>query len=233
MNPDITPMISIAGLNKALLLAALFNGAKCPGKKSSVLHIMTAKEANGILAREGMSFGCLRGRELQISLDGDMLDISRYEAVNGKGSAINAIDELKTVLSEASIKSRPEAGSKREKIEQLRNFRDNLRNLRELLSPCPSQLAILGREIAYKLPEDLSPESFCRCALAVIKYFEQGKSRFTQGLSGRRKEDYENLRNALPDIAKVVAEPKFADEFAEGVRIFLEGFRSARKKMGE
>ncbi len=88
-------MISLVGLNKAEVLAALYNTSKPQGM--GFLHYnpkpMTTREAE-ILLQETTDFDYLKGRVMKVSLKGDGFDSWAYDRDNGEGAAERAIAEL-------------------------------------------------------------------------------------------------------------------------------------------
>ena len=91
-------MISIEGLHKADVLAALFNAARPQGL--GFLHYkertMDREEAERLLA-QGSYFDYLEGRVIKtrISSDRDTIDEGLYDRDNGEGAAQKVIDELR------------------------------------------------------------------------------------------------------------------------------------------
>lgn len=88
--------MDIKGLDKAEVLAALFNASRQQGlgfldTRGSVG--MSADEAREIL-KETQHFDYLRGRVMKISLDGDELEPRLYDRDNGPGAAEQAIAHL-------------------------------------------------------------------------------------------------------------------------------------------
>lgn len=87
--------ISLGGLDKAEVLAALFNGARAQGK-SFLQHEptpMTAEDARGLL-QSGTHFGYIQGRVLKVNLANDTLDPWGYDRDNGEGAAARVIKAL-------------------------------------------------------------------------------------------------------------------------------------------
>lgn len=84
--------ISIAGLDKAEVLAALYNASKPQGL--GFLHFiprpMTVDEARELLGIR-TSFDYLHGRVMKISLDGDSMGVWLYDRDNGSGAAERAL----------------------------------------------------------------------------------------------------------------------------------------------
>lgn len=93
-------MIDISKLNKADVLAALYNYSKPQG--FGFLHFtsedMTREEAEELLkAKSGnkeICFNYLKGRVMKIDLSRDKLDPRLYDRDNGKGAAQRAISTL-------------------------------------------------------------------------------------------------------------------------------------------
>jgi len=88
--------VSIKGLSKAAVLAALYNAAKPQGL--GFLHYdataMTVREAEELL-KKGNYFDYLKGRVMKIKIDGDELDSWLYDRDNGQGAAEKAIAALR------------------------------------------------------------------------------------------------------------------------------------------
>jgi hypothetical protein len=96
-------MISIAGLDKAKVLAVLYNCAKSQGLGR--LHYtpqnMTEDEARVLLEEQnddgqGAYFDYLKGRVMKVHICGDELDPRLYDRDNGEGAAAAAISSIKT-----------------------------------------------------------------------------------------------------------------------------------------
>ena len=87
--------INISGLNKAEVLAALYNNSKTQGMGR--LHYtpepMTIQEANELL-NQSHYFDYLKGRVMKVNLTSDSLDTWGYDRDNGKGAAYRAISHL-------------------------------------------------------------------------------------------------------------------------------------------
>jgi hypothetical protein len=88
--------ISIAGLDKAEVLAALYNSARAQGL--GLLHYkpepMAAIEARELL-KEQKYFDYLKGRVMKVRIDGDELSTRLYDRDNGFGAAEAAIAPLR------------------------------------------------------------------------------------------------------------------------------------------
>lgn len=86
--------INLEGLNKADVLAALYNASKPKGL--APLHFdsqeMTREEAAKLLAKDRPPrFEYIKGRVMKINLSGDDLDPRFYDRDNGPGAAAKAI----------------------------------------------------------------------------------------------------------------------------------------------
>lgn len=94
--------INITGLDKAELLAGLFNSSKAPGmgffsKGSNIemtiemarVHIQN-KQATGSL-----SFDYLDGRYMKVDISGDVLNALQYDKVNGKHAAKTVVEAIR------------------------------------------------------------------------------------------------------------------------------------------
>jgi hypothetical protein len=86
--------INIAGLNKAEVLAALYNASKPQGM--GMLHYdpkpMTTDEASSLVGQG--YFDYLKGRVMKVSLSGDEFDPWLYDRDNGTGAAARAISHI-------------------------------------------------------------------------------------------------------------------------------------------
>lgn len=87
----------IKGLDKAEILAALYNNSKQQGL--GLLDIngqsdMSIAEAVELMAQH-QHFDYLRGRIMKVDLSGDELDTRWYNRDNGEGAAERVIDNLK------------------------------------------------------------------------------------------------------------------------------------------
>jgi len=93
-----TEMVNIAGLNKADVLAALYNNSRPLGM--GMLHFnpkdMTREEAQEILDKT-TSFDYLKGRVMKVELGKDEFGPWLYDRDNGEGAAERAITPLRGV----------------------------------------------------------------------------------------------------------------------------------------
>ena len=88
--------ISLEGLDKAAVLAALFNASRPQGM--GFMHYdptaMSVEEAAELLKR-GSDFDYLKGRVMKVDLSGETFDPWLYDRDNGPDAAANAIDSLR------------------------------------------------------------------------------------------------------------------------------------------
>lgn len=95
-------MISIKGLAKADVLAALYNASRPQGMGflSFEARPMTREEAQALLdagpphPKGGVFFDYVKGRILKVLIGGDSLDPWLYDRDNGPGAAAQAIAAL-------------------------------------------------------------------------------------------------------------------------------------------
>lgn len=89
--------ISLAGLNKGAVLAALYNASRPLGM--GFLHYnpvpMTVEEAQELLDQGRTYFDYLKGRVMKVDLGEDELDPWGYDRDNGVGAAAKAIAILR------------------------------------------------------------------------------------------------------------------------------------------
>lgn len=89
--------ISLVGLNKAAVLAALFNASKPQGMGFMQFDPkpMSVETAQQILDEGHTYFDYLQGRVMKIDLSGDDLNPWGYDRDNGQGAVQRVIDGLK------------------------------------------------------------------------------------------------------------------------------------------
>lgn len=85
--------IDISGMDKAEVLAKLYNAARPQGM--GFLHYtaqdMTAEEAKELLSDGRAYFDYLKGRVMKVNLSGDLLCPVLYDRDNGEGAARRAL----------------------------------------------------------------------------------------------------------------------------------------------
>jgi len=88
--------MDISKLNKAKLLAALYNGAdpKGMGLFQFAPENMTQKQAQKIIDDCGYKFDYIKGRVMKIDLSGDELRTALYNRDNGLNAAEDIINNL-------------------------------------------------------------------------------------------------------------------------------------------
>jgi hypothetical protein len=88
--------ISLVGLNKSEVLAALYNASKPQGMGFMRYDQkpMTVEEAEGLLNGGHTDFDYIKGRVMKVDLSGDELDTWGYDRDNGQGAAELAIAAL-------------------------------------------------------------------------------------------------------------------------------------------
>ena len=87
--------MDISNLDKAAVLAALYNHAKCQGSGflDSDPEPMTVESAREILKTGQTYFDYVKGRVMKVDLSGGFLDPRLYDRDNGPGAAERAILE--------------------------------------------------------------------------------------------------------------------------------------------
>ncbi|MDI3102065.1 hypothetical protein QJ054_34070 [Streptomyces sp. AN-3] len=95
--------IDISGLNKAKVLAALWNNAAPPLRPGVRNFAMTSAEAAEIILREGPGFDYLEDRILKAYIGDDTFDPWGYDRDNGDGLAARVIDRLRKTGSVAAL----------------------------------------------------------------------------------------------------------------------------------
>ncbi len=88
-------MINIEGLNKAEILAALYNKSKVQGMGFMQVRpgLMTKEEAENLL-KETTDFDYLHGKVMKVNLSGDEFNPWLYDRDNGEGAALKAIESI-------------------------------------------------------------------------------------------------------------------------------------------
>lgn len=89
--------VDITGIEKSVLLAALFNASKPLGY--GALHFnakpMTAEEAQEIINEQGFRFDYLNGRVMKINISGDTVNVWGYDRDNGTGAVKSIVEGLR------------------------------------------------------------------------------------------------------------------------------------------
>lgn len=91
-------MVSIKGLSKAKVLAALYNASHPQGMGflQYTPGDMTEQEAQALLDQHGhFSFDYLKGRVMKVDIRSDELDERLYDRDNGPGAAQRAINSIR------------------------------------------------------------------------------------------------------------------------------------------
>jgi len=89
-------MIDISKLNKAQVLAALYNNSRPLGLGFMHFEPVDMKEDEATeLLKDQTYFDYLKGRVMKVDLTGDTLDPWGYDRDNGQGAAANVIATLK------------------------------------------------------------------------------------------------------------------------------------------
>lgn len=91
-------MIDVSGLNKAAVLAALWQEAKPPHPTSIAAEIytqpMTIERAQAVLDSR-LAVMTVDGRRVDVDLSGDAFDEFFYDRANGKGAAAKAVESVR------------------------------------------------------------------------------------------------------------------------------------------
>ncbi|MET7477953.1 hypothetical protein ABZT17_26800 [Streptomyces sp. NPDC005648] len=93
--------VNVSGLDKAAVLAALFNASQPLGLgflNPASAQPMTAQRAAEVLAEAGDDpyFDYLQGRVMKLRLNDDEIDPRLYDRDNGEGACAAAIKALRT-----------------------------------------------------------------------------------------------------------------------------------------
>lgn len=90
--------IDISGIEKPVLLAALYNASKQQGL--GFMHDrgatgMTEEQAADEIERQGYSFDYLHGRVMKVDIRNDDLSVWLYDRDNGQGAAAKVVASLR------------------------------------------------------------------------------------------------------------------------------------------
>lgn len=133
----------LTGLDKAMVLAALYNGAKPLnlGFMNYDPTPMSNEEARALLERT-KRFDYLKGRVMKVDLSEDQLDPRLYDRDNGQNAAQTLIDSLRETSDPNNSSIRTHHVSETKKSEQL---------TRELLYEDPSEYRKEERIVTFRL----------------------------------------------------------------------------------
>lgn len=146
--------INITGLDKADVLAVLYNAAKPLGLGFLAYNSkpMTKEEAQKVLERSS-NFGYLNGRVMKIDISEDEIDIWLYDRDNGLGSAERAILALRS-----TSQTNPKAVEEEHKTKTLKSVIDAERIPKETHDiGTVSILGIEGKAVMVGLDETAEP----------------------------------------------------------------------------
>lgn len=89
--------MDITGLNKAKVLAALYNASKPQGRGFLQYEetAMTEEQAQQILDNGQLRFDYIRGRVMKIDLAQDEVDTRLYNRDNGPNAAESAVEAIR------------------------------------------------------------------------------------------------------------------------------------------
>ena len=90
--------VSLNGLDKAAVLAVLYNASKPQGMGFVQYRPepMTRDDAKRLLDNGQTCFDYLKGRVMKVNLSGEELDVGGYDSDNGQGAAARAIESLRS-----------------------------------------------------------------------------------------------------------------------------------------
>lgn len=97
--------VNITGLDRAAVLAALFNNSQQLGLgilDPRGTRAMTVDQAAEILAAGHTYFDYLYGRVLEVDLGGDDIDAWGYDRDNGDGALARAVDQVRQASADAA-----------------------------------------------------------------------------------------------------------------------------------
>lgn len=88
--------INIKGINKAEVLAALYNNSRVQGMGALQARdgLMSKEDAETMIEKSGLHFDYLHGKIMKVDLKGDDFDPWLYDRDNGDGAASRALEPL-------------------------------------------------------------------------------------------------------------------------------------------
>lgn len=224
--------IPIGDLDKAAVLAALYNNSRIQGMGflQALPGDMTVAQAREEL-KGGSYFDYLHGKVMKVNLSGDTLNPSGYDRDNGEGAARRAIESLRT---------RPP--SEQESIEQLETpspisfgkaipcgeIVDRLKNLPSYMPAQLDQIYEFGRLLAERIGTgDLAPMGFNMAAELLLYDLQTGIDGFTgkpmdSSLLGYPPIIYKAIRLNIPAIAKATCPAEFAQAVTSIVQEIMQ-----------
>ncbi len=225
MSPIICSEIFIEGLDKAEVLAALYDSAKTTDS-SLPPHHMSLDEARLLLDSGQTSFDDVLGRAIQVDLKRDTVYAGRYDAQNGFGTAKQVIEKLRANPSSAALANGVIAADldTRSGVSGTTNANAlslpmdeicaRLENLSRYICGAPYIDLEFGSFLSKELKGNLSPEGFVNAALkAVDSYFkiEPSTADLIEELQATDKPaEYMLLLREIPRIAEAVCPSVYA-----------------------
>jgi hypothetical protein len=224
MEPTVNKNIPISDLDKAEVLAALYNNSKVQGLGllQAKPGAMTVEEARELL-QHTTYFDYLHGKVMKVDLSKDTLNPGLYDRDNGPGAAQAVIQQLRNKGSQQSEThtqdplAAPASGiaSLRSQAKPSHDIEDRLRNLKEYM---PNQLAVIyefGRLLADRVSPTTIPMGFIVAAELLIVDLESGVDGFTNkpmntNMVGYPPSFYQVVSSMVPDITKATCPPEFA-----------------------
>lgn len=91
-------MIDVSGIDRAVLLAALYNNSRPQGMgflQPNCLSPMTVEQAQSYLDNGQRYFDYLQGRVMKVEINGKTLDPRLYDRDLGQGAAQRVVESLR------------------------------------------------------------------------------------------------------------------------------------------
>jgi len=226
-------VINIKGLNKAEVLAALFNNAKSQGMGIyySSSDPMPKEDAQEILDSGQTYFDYLKGRVLKVELKGDELQTGLYDRDNGQGEASRA---LRLLLNTNAKKKPILLISKVEVIE----VEDNGSSVIECTKEChgdlfpiaPDDMSIvrrMTRELEYAdvhtftMYEDVTPEGM-RPGTDILR--TETKIAMTRDVQAQLGKPFETINAQSKELSELSNQVCNQRDIMNGLRIERDEF---------